>query len=71
MNQFAIGYMINPSLKFNNTFRTQVEKWFIDYFYIMTMRTIKMFLMKKNTSVMALLMNYENNLKIPKQSIEC
>ena len=33
------------------------------------MRTIKMFLMKNNTSVMALLMNYENNLKIPKQSI--
>ena len=26
INQFAIGYMINPSLKFNNTFITQVEK---------------------------------------------
>ena len=26
MNQFAIGYIINPSLKFNNVFITQAEK---------------------------------------------
>ena len=26
INTFAIGYMINPSLKFNNASRTQVEK---------------------------------------------
>ena len=25
INQFLIGYIINPSLKFKNTFRTQVE----------------------------------------------
>ena len=26
IHQFAIGYMINPSLHINNTFRTLVEK---------------------------------------------
>ena len=26
INQFESGYMINPSLKFNNVFRIQVEK---------------------------------------------
>ena len=71
INHFAIGYMINPSLKFNNTFRTQVEKWLGDYFPIMTIKTIKMCLMKKNTSVMALIMIYENNGEIPKECIEC
>ena len=27
INQFAVGYMINPSLKFNNVSRTKVEKF--------------------------------------------
>ena len=54
VNQFAISYMINPSLRFNNEFRTQVEKCLGVSFYIRTMKTITNFLMKKNTCVMAL-----------------
>ena len=32
INQLAIGYMINPLLKFNNAFITQVENGLSDYF---------------------------------------
>ena len=46
INQFAIGYMINPSLKFNNEFRTQVEKYLSVYFSAGKMKTIKNCLMK-------------------------
>ena len=40
INQFAISYMINPSLKFNNAFRKKVEKCLGDYFSIITMETV-------------------------------
>ena len=43
INQFEIGYMINPSLNFKNAFRTQVEKCFGDYFSIRKTKTIKIF----------------------------
>ena len=39
-NQFAIGYMINPSLNFNNTFRTQIGKFLGDHFSITTIKNI-------------------------------
>ena len=64
--KFAISYMINPLLKFNIIFRTQVEKCLGCSFSIRKMKTIKKFLTKKNTSVMALIMIYENNGEIPK-----
>ena len=65
INEFEIGYMINPSLKFNNALITQVEKC-LCYFSIRPMKYIKKFLMKKNTSIMVLIMIYENNGEIPK-----
>ena len=40
INEFEIGYMINPSLNFNNAFRTQVENFLGDYFSIRTMKNI-------------------------------
>ena len=65
------GYMINPWLKFNNAFRTQVENFLGGYFSIRTMKNIKDCLMKKNTSVIALIMIYENNGEITKKCTEC
>ena len=59
IHQFSIGYMINPSLKFYTAFRTEVETFLRGSFSVMTMKTIKTCLMKKNTSVMALIMIYE------------
>ena len=58
--QFSIGYIINPCLHINKMFKTQVEKCLGCSFYIETMQTIKKILMKKNTSVMALVMIDEN-----------
>ena len=63
IHQFSIGYMIKPSLHFNKIFRTQVDKCLGCPFSVRTMKTIKTFLMKKNTSVMALILIYENNNK--------
>ena len=34
INQFSIGYMINPSLKFKNSFITQVENFLSVYFLL-------------------------------------
>ena len=68
INHFAIGYMINPSPKFNNEFITQIEKFLGVSYSIRKMKTIKNCLMKKNTSVMALLIIYENNGEIPKNA---
>ena len=59
--------MINNLLKFNNEFITQVEKCLGISFFIMKMKTIKNCLMKKNTSVMALIMIYENIGEIRKK----
>ena len=55
--------MINHSPKFNNAFLTQVEIFLGDYLYISTMKTIKNCIMKKNTSIIALIIIYENNGK--------
>ena len=60
IHKFSIGYMINPSLKSNNESRIQVENFLGDYFSIREMKNIKNCLMKKNTSVMTLIMIYEN-----------
>ena len=59
VHQLAIGYMINPSLHINKMFKTQVEKCLGCSFSIETMHTIKKFPMKKNTSVMVLIIIYE------------
>ena len=67
ISPFAIGCIINTSIDFNNEFRTQVETFLVDYCSMKTMKTIKSILMKKNKFVMALIMIYENNGKIPKQ----
>ena len=66
MNQYEIGYMIKPSLNFNNAFITQVGKCLGVYFSIRTMKTIKNCLMNNNTCVMALIMIYEKMDKYQK-----
>ena len=58
--------MINPSLKFNNAFRTKFETFLSVSFSAGTMKNIKYFLMKNNTYVMVIITIYENNEEIPK-----
>ena len=71
INQFAIGYMINPSLNCNKVLRIQAKKCLSISFAARTMENIKYFLRKKNTLVMSLIMIYENNGERPKIFIEC
>ena len=59
IHQFAIGYIINPTIHINRVFIEQVKNILGFYFHINTIKTIKNCLMKKNTSVMALMMIYE------------
>ena len=61
INQFAICYMINPSLNCYKVFRVQVEKCLIVSFNSRKMEPLRIFLSKKNTSSMALIIIYENN----------
>ena len=71
VHQFAIGYMINTSLHIDKMFKTQVEKGLGCYISIETMQSIKTCLMRKNTSVMALIMIYETFGISIKKCLEC
>ena len=59
INEFAIGYMINPGLNVNKSFRYQVEKCMYTKFGEITQYFIKSTLSKNNTSVLTLIMFYE------------
>ena len=71
MNQFEIGYRINPSLKFNNVFIIQVEKCLSVSFSARTMKTVKDCLMKNNACVMVLIFFMKIMEKYQNNSIEC
>ena len=67
INQFSVGYMINPSLHVNKVLREKVEKFLNDKFYEKTMETIRGCLNNNNTCVIALIMFNENNGVKPKK----
>ena len=67
IDQFAIGYMINPSLNSSKLFRKQVERCLIYTFRERTMETIRDCLWKNNTCLTALIIIYENNGIKPKK----
>ena len=60
INQFAIGYMINPSLHVNKVFREQVEKLLNATFIEDKMVPIKDVMKNRYTYVFALIMFYDN-----------
>ena len=55
--------MINPSIYISRSFREQVQKCLGYYFSNKTVKTIRYFLLNKNTSVMVLIIIYENSGK--------
>ena len=71
INQFEISYMINPLLNYNKLFRVKFEQCLSVSFASRKMETIRYFLKKNNTYVMALIMIYENNGGNAKKCIEC
>ena len=60
INQFAIGYIINPKIHVNNVFREQVEKFLRATFHQNTTKGIKKVMRKKVTCVISLIMLYES-----------
>ena len=67
INEFEIGYIINPGLNVNKSFREQVEIYIYTTFGEITQPFIKATLSKKNTSVLALILFYETRVDIPKK----
>ena len=68
INEFTIGYMINPRLSFNKSFKEQVEKCMFTTFGEIKKPFIKAKLEKNNTSVLALIMFYETRADNPKKA---
>ena len=71
INQFEIGYMINPALNVNKVLREKVVKCLSDTYNENTMENIRGCLKKKNICVIALIMFNENNGVKPKKCIWC
>ena len=71
MNQFAIGYIINPTLQVNKVFIENVEKFLRATFHENKMENIKDVMKKKDTCVIALISFYENKGKNRKKYIGC
>ena len=63
INQFAIGYMINPTLHVNKVFIEQVEKCLRATFHPNTTEIIRHVMRKKDKCVIALIMFYESKTK--------
>ena len=60
MNQFAISYMINPTLHVNKMFRDQFEKCLRATFHHNTMENIRDVMRKKYRCVIAIIMFYDS-----------
>ena len=58
INEFTIGYIINPGLNVNKNFREQVEKYMLTTFSSIKKPFIKATLENINTSVLALILFY-------------
>ena len=71
MNQFEIGYMINPPLHINMVFREKFEKCLRDTYHENTMETIRNVIKNKDTCVIALMIFYESKGNKPKKCIGC
>ena len=65
INQFAIGYMIDPKFHVNKVFRDQVEKCLRATFHQNTMKGMKYVLIKNDTCVIVLVIFYETKTKNP------
>ena len=73
INNFPIGYMIDPKLNINKSFREKVDKYMNTTFGPITQTFITTTLAKNKTRVLALLMLYEtrNNLKKSFKLLSC
>ena len=68
INDFTIGFMINTGLNVNKAFREQVEKYMYTTFGETTQPLVKSTLVKKNTSLLALIMFNETRANNPRKA---
>ena len=71
MNQFAIDYMIKPTLHVNKLFREQVEKLLRATFHPNAMENIRYVMRQKDTYVIALIIFFERKTKTQSKCIGC
>ena len=72
INEFKIGYIINPNLNIKKAFREQVDKCMSTAFGAITQTHIRATLSKNKTMVLALLMFYETKEeKITNKVLSC
>ena len=64
INEFSIGYMMNPNLSINKYFKEQVKICMKNTFGTTTQQHISTILFKPNTRVLALVMFYDTRKKI-------
>ena len=69
INEFYIGYMMNPNLSINRDFNEQVKICTKTTFGTTTQQHISKILLKPNTRVLALVMFYETRKKF-KESVQ-
>ena len=63
INQFSIGYMINPTLNVNKMLRYQIMIFLKEIFHHSTIKGIKNFMIKKDTCIIAPVMFYGTKTK--------
>ena len=71
INEFSIGYMMNPNFHKKKAFKDQVKGCLKNTFVPSTNIHIGKILLKPNTRVLALVMFYENREKIQGKCSEC
>ena len=64
INEFSIGYMINPNLSINKSFKEQVKICLEKRFSTTTLSHISKILLKLDTRVLALVMFHEKRVKM-------
>ena len=67
INEFSIGYMMNPNFSMNKAFKEQVKVCMKTTFSTSTMTNISKILPKPNTRVLALDMFFQNRKKYGKK----
>ena len=65
ISQFAIGYMVNPTIHVNKVFREQVEKFLRSTFHQNIMEGIKSVTIKNYIYIISLIMFYNTKNKQP------
>ena len=71
INEFSIGYIMNPNLPKRKAFREQVKLCLKNIFVPSTITHIGKILLKDNTRVLALVVFYENSKINARKFLEC